>query len=132
MFVERLLWQVSNSGSESYGEVAAGKVSVHLLTDYRTPNQRYVMEQIPLNDRDAMIEIEVKEGHRKTSILEASLAQVEANRKTTVKNLTARRSRSRSESQEEATVQGLEQTNRTFARGNMPDTGLTSRCCQTV
>lgn len=59
-----------------WGEVAGGKVTVQLVTDYKTPDQRYIEQQISL-ERDALLMAEVKNGHRKEPIAEAQLAKLQ-------------------------------------------------------
>lgn len=59
-----------------WGEVAGGKVTVQLVTDYKTPDQRYIEQQLPL-ERDALLIAEVKNGHRKEPIAEAQLAKLQ-------------------------------------------------------
>ena len=60
-----------------WGEVAGGKVTVHMVTDYGTPEQKIVEQQIAI-ERDAMLVTEVKNGHRNEPIAEAHLAKVQA------------------------------------------------------
>ena len=59
-----------------WGDVAGGKVTVHMITDYGTKDQRYVEHQVPI-ERDAMLITEVKNGRRTEPIFEAQLAKVE-------------------------------------------------------
>lgn len=59
-----------------WGEVAGGKVTVQLVTDYKTPDQRYIEQQLSL-ERDALLIAEVKNGHRKEPIAEAQLAKLQ-------------------------------------------------------
>ena len=59
-----------------WGEVAGGKVTVNLLTDYGTPNQRVVQHQVPIQ-KDSIVVAEVKSGHRKEPIVNAQLARVQ-------------------------------------------------------
>jgi hypothetical protein len=60
-----------------WGDVAGGKATVHIVTDYGTPNQRINEYQVSL-DRDAVIVADVKEGHRREPIVEAQLAKVQS------------------------------------------------------
>jgi hypothetical protein len=62
-----------------WGDVAGGKVTVHMITDYGTKDQRYVEHQVPIG-RDAMLVTDVKGGRRTEPIFEAQLAKVEMER----------------------------------------------------
>jgi len=59
-----------------WGEVNGGKVTVNLLTDYGTPEQKVIQHQVPIN-QDVVVIAEVKTGHRKDSIVDAQLAKVQ-------------------------------------------------------
>ncbi len=59
-----------------WGEVAGGKVTVNLLTDYGTPEEKVVQLQVPIK-QDAVVLAEVKTGHRKDPIVDAQLAKVQ-------------------------------------------------------
>jgi hypothetical protein len=58
-----------------WGDVAGGKVTVHIVTDYGTKDQRYTEHQVPI-ERDAMLVTEVKNGRRTEPLFEAQLAKV--------------------------------------------------------
>jgi len=60
-----------------WGNVAGGKVTVRIITDYLTKEQRVTEHQVSV-DRDAVIIAEVKNGHRKEPLVEAQLAKVQA------------------------------------------------------
>lgn len=62
-----------------WGDVAGGKVTVQMVTDYKTPDQRYIEQQVSL-DRDAILIAEVKNGHRKEPIAEAQLAKLQVDK----------------------------------------------------
>ncbi len=59
-----------------WGEVAGGKVTVHIVSDYGTKNQSFKEHQIPI-ERDALLITEVLGGHRTEPIYEAQLAKVQ-------------------------------------------------------
>lgn len=59
-----------------YGKVAGGKATVEVLTDYGTPDQRSVVQQVAINEKDALIQVAVKNGHRKEPMAAADLASV--------------------------------------------------------
>jgi uncharacterized membrane protein YgcG len=52
-------------------------VTVDILTDFGTPEQRYRREQIPLSSKDALLKIAVKNGHRETPMVDISVAKSE-------------------------------------------------------
>jgi hypothetical protein len=60
-----------------YGEVTAGKVTVEVLTDYGTDKQKYMREQVPVMEKDALVRVAVDEGHRTEAIAEAHLANIQ-------------------------------------------------------
>ncbi len=59
-----------------WGDVAGGKVTVHIITDYGTKDQKYVEHQVSM-ERDALLITEVKGGRRAEPFVEAQLAKVE-------------------------------------------------------
>ena len=59
-----------------WGKVSGGKVTVNIVTDYGTKDQRVVQQQVPI-DQDAIISVEVKNGHRSEPIFETQLAKVQ-------------------------------------------------------
>jgi hypothetical protein len=61
-----------------WGEVAGGKVTVDILTDFGTPEQSYRREQIPIAEKDALIKVAVKNGHRETPIADIAIAKSQA------------------------------------------------------
>ncbi len=63
-----------------WGEIAAGKVTVEVLTDYGTPDESFTKTQIELADKDVVFDIEVKNGHRQQPIVEAQLAEMDTRR----------------------------------------------------
>lgn len=61
-----------------WGEVAGGKVTVDILTDFGMPQQSYHREQIVLSEKDALVKIAVKNGHRETPLTDAIVAKTES------------------------------------------------------
>ncbi len=59
-----------------WGDVSTGHVTVELLTDIGRPDQRYIREQIPLTEKNALIVFAVKDGQRKEEVGEAQLASL--------------------------------------------------------
>jgi hypothetical protein len=59
-----------------WGKVSGGKATVEILTDYGTPEQRVITQQVDINEKDALIQVAVKNGHRKEPIEAAILASV--------------------------------------------------------
>jgi hypothetical protein len=59
-----------------FGKVAGGKATVEILTDYGTPEQRSIVQQVDINSKDALIQVAVKNGHRKEPMAAADLATV--------------------------------------------------------
>jgi hypothetical protein len=60
-----------------WGEIAGGKVTVNLVTDYGTPQQKVISQQIPV-DKEALYLAEVKTGHRVEPIAQVQFAKVQA------------------------------------------------------
>ena len=60
-----------------WGNVSTGKATVEVLTDVGRPEQRFIREQLPLTEKDALIVFEVKQGQRKQEIAEAQLAHLQ-------------------------------------------------------
>jgi hypothetical protein len=48
-----------------WGKVSGGKATVEVLTDYGTPDQRSIVQQVAINEKDGLIRVAVKHGHRK-------------------------------------------------------------------
>ncbi len=59
-----------------YGKVSGGKATVEVYTDYGTPDQAYMSQQVELGENGAMIQVAVKNGHRDEPIAVAHLANV--------------------------------------------------------
>ena len=53
-----------------------GNVSVEILTDAGRPSQRFIRQEVPLTEKDALVVFEVKEGQRKQEVAEAQLAHL--------------------------------------------------------
>ena len=60
-----------------WGEVSGGKVTVNILSDYGTADQKVVQHQVLIR-QDAIVSVEVKSGHRREPIVDAQLAKVQA------------------------------------------------------
>ena len=60
-----------------WGKVAGGKATVEILTDYGTPDQQIIVQDIEINEKDALVKVAVKNGHRKEPIAMADLANVQ-------------------------------------------------------
>ncbi len=56
-----------------WGEVAGGKATVEIYTDYGTPDQRYIVKQVEVGEKDNLIQVAVKNGHRKEPIVLAHI-----------------------------------------------------------
>ena len=59
-----------------WGEVSGGKVTVNVLSDYGTADQKIDQHQVPIQ-QDAIVLVDVKSGHRKEPIVDAQLAKVQ-------------------------------------------------------
>ncbi|MCA9127294.1 MAG: hypothetical protein KDB22_09410 [Planctomycetales bacterium] len=60
-----------------WGEVAGGKATVEIYTDYGTPEQSCIVQQFDVADHDTVFQVAVKNGHRQQPIAEAQLANVQ-------------------------------------------------------
>ncbi|MFG0264332.1 MAG: hypothetical protein ACF8AM_04160, partial [Rhodopirellula sp. JB055] len=56
-----------------WGNVSTGKVTVEILTDVGRPEQKFIRQDIPLMEQNAMVIFEVKEGQRKEKLAEAQV-----------------------------------------------------------
>jgi hypothetical protein len=59
-----------------WGEVSGGRATVEIVTDYGTPQQEHITKQIDINEKDAVLSVAVKNGHRQEPIAAAHLAAV--------------------------------------------------------
>lgn len=59
-----------------WGKVSGGKATVEILTDYGTPEQKSIVQQVDINEKDALFQVSVKNGHRKQPMAAADLANV--------------------------------------------------------
>ncbi len=59
-----------------WGEVSGGKATVEVYTNYGTSDQTYSIQQVDLSEKDALVQVDVKNGHRQEPIVEAQLANV--------------------------------------------------------
>jgi hypothetical protein len=62
-----------------WGDVAAGKVTVEICTNYGSPQQRYGKQQIPLSEKDAVVNFELPEGRLHEPLAEQKLARIAEN-----------------------------------------------------
>jgi uncharacterized membrane protein YgcG len=60
-----------------WGNVTAGKVTVEIVTHYGTKEQTYGKQQIPLAEKNAIVNFEVNQGRRVEPIEEEKVANVE-------------------------------------------------------
>ncbi len=60
-----------------WGQVSGGKATVEIYTDFGTPEQSFVTHQVDLSEKDALIQVAVKNGQRKETIADAQLANVQ-------------------------------------------------------
>lgn len=65
-----------------WGELAGGKVTVNIVTDYGTPEQKFEQKVVTLDDNaiGAFLPVQVQNGHRKEPVSEAYLAKVRSAR----------------------------------------------------
>ena len=63
-----------------WGEVTAGKVTVEIWTNYGTPQQTYGKQQIPLGERDAVVNFNLNEGRRVEPLAEEKIATIDKGR----------------------------------------------------
>ncbi|MDX1929489.1 MAG: hypothetical protein SFV81_23380, partial [Pirellulaceae bacterium] len=63
-----------------WGEVTGGKATVEIYTDYGTPDQKLIVKQLDLSEKDSLIQVAVKNGHRKEPIATAQIAQAQKQR----------------------------------------------------
>ncbi|WP_442506972.1 hypothetical protein SH528x_005850 [Novipirellula sp. SH528] len=59
-----------------WGDVSTGNATVEIITDVGRPTQRFIREEIPIGEQDALVVFEVKEGQRKEDIAAAQLAHL--------------------------------------------------------
>jgi hypothetical protein len=59
-----------------WGKPTGGKVTVDIFTHFGTPQQKVIHEQIPLTDKAAVVQFEMKDGRRQDPLPEAQVAQV--------------------------------------------------------
>ena len=60
-----------------WGDVTAGKVTVEICTNYGTQEQRYGKQQIPLGEKDAVVNFELPDGRRREPVAEQKLANLQ-------------------------------------------------------
>ena len=60
-----------------WGEVSTGNATVEVITDVGRPEQRYIRQEVPLTEKDALLVFEVKKGQRKEEIADAQLAHLQ-------------------------------------------------------
>jgi len=56
-----------------WGNVSTGKVTVEILTDVGRPEQKFIRQDIPLMEQNALVIFEVKEGQRKEKLADAQV-----------------------------------------------------------
>jgi len=63
-----------------WGKVTADKVTVEIWTNYGSESQTYGKQQIPLGERDAIVNFELKEGRRVEPLEEEKIAKIDRQR----------------------------------------------------
>jgi plasmid stabilization system protein ParE len=60
-----------------WGEVSAGKVTIEIWTHFGTPQQTYGKQQIPLGEKDAVVNFRVEDGRRLEPVAAEKIANVQ-------------------------------------------------------
>ena len=60
-----------------WGEVSAGKVTVEIWTHFGTPQQTYGKQQIPLGEKDAVVNFKVEDGRRNEPVAAEKIANLQ-------------------------------------------------------
>jgi hypothetical protein len=63
-----------------WGKVTAGKVTVEIWTNYGTEKQTYGKQQIPLGEKDAVVNFDIKAGRRVEPLAEEKIATIDRGR----------------------------------------------------
>ena len=63
-----------------WGDVNGGNVMVDILTDYGTPDQRHIRQMIPVSEKNALVKVGVKQGHREDEIAEIQMYKTQADK----------------------------------------------------
>ena len=63
-----------------WGEVTGGKATVEIYTDYGTPDQKLIVKQLDLSEKDSLIQVAVKNGHRREPIASTQIANAQKQR----------------------------------------------------
>ena len=61
-----------------WGSVTAGKVTVDVVTHFRTPQEKRISKNIPLNDGEALVKFDLAEGRRTEPLQEQQVANAAA------------------------------------------------------
>jgi hypothetical protein len=72
-----------------WGKVTAGKVTVDIVSQYGTMEQKHLRQQIPLGEKDALVNFNLKEGRRKEPLEQAQVAVAAANHRQVGKGILA-------------------------------------------
>jgi hypothetical protein len=72
-----------------WGKVAAGKVTVDIVSQYGTMEQKQLRQQIPLGEKDALVNFTLEEGRRKEPLEQAQVAVAAANHREMGKGILA-------------------------------------------
>ncbi|MFO0942162.1 MAG: hypothetical protein U0930_15605, partial [Pirellulales bacterium] len=107
-----------------WGEVSGGKATVEIYSDFGTPEQKYISQEINVVDRAALLQVAVKNGHRQDPIADAQIAGVKAKQLATSRSLLAQynpssSSSSDSEGSSEPSASDSERAAYTLMRQNL-------------
>ena len=61
-----------------WGQVATGKVTVDLYTHFGTPKMEHKRKQIPISERDAIVNFDLADGRRTEALADAQIAETAA------------------------------------------------------
>ncbi len=86
-----------------WGEVSGGKATVEIYTDFGTPDQKYIVQEINVVDKAALLQVAVKNGHRQDPVADAQIASVKAKQLATSRSIFAQMAPTSSPSESDGT-----------------------------
>jgi hypothetical protein len=76
-----------------WGEVTAGKVTVDIITNYGSKDERRIREQLPLAEKDALVVFEVPKGRRVEHLAQPNIEHIARDRQDVANALVAQQLR---------------------------------------
>jgi hypothetical protein len=82
-----------------WGDVNNGTVTIDIVTDFGTKDQQHIRKQIPLSEKNAMVQVDVKNGRREANLADIQISKTQTERLAAARSVLAQQAGDTSGSQ---------------------------------